>query len=316
MRLRATFRAFLSVFLVLGLISCRKTDNSAQKPRLLVVCTFLPVYVLTQNVVYGVPGVEVRLLLAANAGCPHDYMLTPTEAVMLEKADVLVLNGLGMEQFLRNNPALTRTGTEKIEAGEAVDTLLTPREHSTEQAEDRHEHSGVAEINPHGWVSPFQAARMARFIGDRLAQIDSPYSEEYRAHAQAYAARLDSLGHEFEDLVARAQNKRIVTFHHAFDYLARDVGLEIMEVVEPSPGVEPSAKSLAQLAKEIKARRPAALFSEPQYSNRLVETLASETGVVVLVLDPAASGDSDPQSYLKIMRQNLLTLRRALLPAE
>ncbi|RJP74542.1 MAG: zinc ABC transporter substrate-binding protein [Candidatus Zixiibacteriota bacterium] len=306
--------ALIILFLLLVTSGCRTASNRGEAERK-VVTTFLPVHAMTLNVTRGVPGQSVEMLLEPNAGCPHDYMLNPTQAGLLEKADVLVMNGLGMEQFLEGKSFLQRPGLTVIRAGEAVDPLPL----GSRREEDHHGHDhepGDDDVNPHAWVSPFEAAKMTRYLGEQLARVDSAHADQYRANAAAYAARLDSLGQAFRELVAGASNRRIVTFHPAFDYLARDIGLEIPDVILTDAGAEPSARGLSELAAHLRQYRPAGIFSEPQYSDRLARTLAEETGVPLYELDPAATGPADPGAYLEIMGRNYDTLRRALYPGE
>jgi zinc transport system substrate-binding protein len=286
---------------VFGCSKSQKQSEAAGDRELNILCTVLPVYVLAQNVVEGASGVSLNLLLSPQIGCPHDYALTPTDAAMLEKADVVVMNGLGLETFLQGSPALYRPNLRIIQASQTVDSITAPHDHA------------MNSINPHAWVSPFEAAKMTLYLGLELGRIDTANALRYLSNAQKYAARLDSLGQILRQVVMQAPNRRIVTYHNAFDYFARDLGLEIIGVVESDPAEEPSARALSDLAHRIQEAKAIGIFSEPQYSDRLPRMLSSETGVPVYSLDPAASGDSDAESYLRIMRQNLLTLERALI---
>jgi ABC-type Zn uptake system ZnuABC Zn-binding protein ZnuA len=311
---------------LLGILSLSGCSDRAQKVdgrapiQFDVVCTVLPIYVIAQNVTAGVPGISLSLLISPQIGCPHDYALTPHEAALLEKADVLLMNGLGLENFLAEHPAMRRVDLRVIVATQTTDSIASwedraiiyPTLLSEEEAAGRHDHS-MNVTNPHAWVSPFQAAKMALFIGMELGRIDTANSAFYLANAQQYAQRLDSLGQSLLEIVKRAPNRRIVTFHNAFDYFARDLGLAIVGVIESDPGIEPSARGLSDLADRIREAQVGAIFSEPQYSDRLAKMLSSETGVPVFVLDPAAGGDFDTDSYLRLMRKNLLTLEKALL---
>jgi zinc transport system substrate-binding protein len=104
----------------------------------------------------------------------------------------------------------------------------------------------------------------------------------------------------------------ILTVHDSLDYLARDLGLEVAGTVQPDPGVEPSAREMARLVRLIREKRVTAVFSEPQYSDQVARTLAAETGVKIFALDTAITGKTGPETYERVMRQNLETLCRAL----
>jgi len=242
--------ALLSAF-----VGCSRPQQKAEEPsgrKLEILCTVLPVFVLAQNVVEGSSGVALHLLLSPQIGCPHDYALTPTDAAMLEKADVIVMNGLGLESFLKDNPALARPGLRIIEASRGVDSIASFEEHALDGT------------NPHAWVSPFQAEIVVLYLGVELGRIDTANAALYLSNAQSYAARLDSLGQALRQVVRRASNRGIVTYHNAFDYFARDLGLSILGVIESDPAEEPSARALSDLANRIKAAGPAGIFFEPQ----------------------------------------------------
>ncbi len=302
--------------LILGVNGCEKRSEKAKSTDLQVVCTFLPIYVMTQNIVEGISGMRVSVLVSPAIGCPHDYSLTPAEVHRLEQADVLVINGLGMERFLEGIPAAMRSDLRIIDASAGLTLVLG--EDAAEGEEDIKQTHGSSRSealhmkNPHAWVSPVRAVEMTRYIAEQLAKIRPEAADRLLENARIYASTLDSLGRECAALVFAARNKKIITFHRAFDYFAKDVGLEVIGVIEPEPGVEPSAKNLAELAKMIKREKPAAIFSEPQYSNKLALTLAAETGVPVYSLDPAASGEADLDSYLRAMRSNIAVLGLAL----
>jgi ABC-type Zn uptake system ZnuABC Zn-binding protein ZnuA len=264
---------------------------------------------MTHNVVEGIPGLAVHSLLPPNVGCPHNYSMTPADAALLEEADVLVMNGLGMETFLEGSPYVNRAGLHLVNASEMIDPI--PIEASG--AEEPHgDLEDVHQLNPHAWVSPFEAARMTLQIGNRLAEIDPEYAEKYARNAAIYAARLDTLGRILVELVSKGSNRKIVTFHNAYNYLARDLRLDIVAVIQPESGVEPSARRLVELIEIIQKEKPAAIFSEPQYSDRLARMLSQETGVPLYTLDPAVTGPDDPMSYYNAMVQNLRVLQRVM----
>jgi zinc transport system substrate-binding protein len=109
-------------------------------------------------------------------------------------------------------------------------------------------------------------------------------------------------------------NKKIVTFHEAFPYFAKEFGLEIVAVIEREPGSEPGAGELADTIGIIKDLGVKALFAEPQYAPKAAETLAAETGATVYSLDPFVTGSEDDpaDSYEIAMRKNLDVLKQAL----
>lgn len=264
-------------------------------------------YLLTRNVAAGVDDVRVDIMLPAAMGCPHDYVLTPQDMQKIAGADVLVANGLGLEDFLgepiaRANPRITVVDTSRgvgeviwINEGGPTGTIQRVR-------------------NPHMFASPRLAALICRNIAAALAEADPPGARVFGRNAERYEARLNQLGAECGEVSKRLRSRRIVTEHGVFDYFARDCGLEIAAVVEETPGQEPAAARMLQLVSLIRRTGAAALFTEPQYPTRVGRTIAREAGIPDAVLDPVASGPDDPplDYYERIMSRNFDTLAKTL----
>jgi zinc transport system substrate-binding protein len=310
LRVRSALAGILAV--LLGLVPA---ESKSAGPEFRILVTVLPVYSLTLNVVGHEPGVRVELLLPPTLGCPHDYDLSPGEMRQMNRAGVIVANGLGLEAFLEK--ALRQSGTSPriITATAGIRPLKgtgTAEEHLPGKA-SRHDHrTGPASSwNAHAWVSPQQAAVMVRTIAEGLAGVDPARAGAYRANGAQYAQRLEALDGEMRSCVNRAKNRTIVTVHDSLDYWARDLGLRVAGVVQPLPGVEPSPREMARLVRLIREQKVAAIFSEPQYSDQVARTLSAETGVKVFSLDTAVTGKPGPDLYEEAMRKNRETLCRA-----
>lgn len=307
---------FLAAVLVLGCDSGRSSGGGEVKqgreeaPRISVLCSFLPLWVFTSNVAAGVEGVEVGVLIPGHQG-PHDYQLTPGDMKKISNADLFVINGLRLEEFISDAAIKARQDLVIFEAARAVRPIHVGDEGYWTGGHDHEEH-GHEGVNPHAFAGPREAALMVTAIAKELARLDPEKAGSYRENAAAYAARLNALADEFKKVVARAPNKKIVTFHNAFDYLARDTGLELAGVIETVPGQQPSAGELAALAEKIRDSGAVAVFSEPQYSPRVAAVLAEEAGVGLYQLDPGATGEMRSDVYEEIMRQNLETMKKAL----
>lgn len=277
--------------LVLALLWAPSTAE-AKRPGLRVLASFLPIYLFAQHVAEGTPGVTVELMLPSMLGCPHDYALTPGDMRKIARADLFLANGRGMEDFLgapvrRANPAIR-----------VVETALAV--------------PATGEENPHTWVSPRNAILQVRAIEQALAEASPENSPAFRRNADAYIRRLEALVREFDEAAGRFRNRRIVTFHNVFDYLARDLRLTVVGRIEETPGQEPSAGEMAALVRRIRDADAAAVFAEPQYSIRLAETIAKEAGIPVRTLDPVATGSISPHAYEDAMRRNLAILAEVL----
>ena len=283
-----------------------------------VLCTTFPVHQIARNVAQGREGVALQLMLPAGMGCPHDYALTPQDMRKLASADVLVVNGLGLEEFLDAPVLAANPGIEIVDSSAGIRDLLEyahdPHEAEDEHGHEDHDHAHPHEgVNPHLFASPRQAARIALNVAAGLSKADPDGAATYFRNAQAYAARLNALADELAALGRTLKNNRIVEPHGVFDYLARDMGLEIAAVLRPH-GQEPSAAEMLDLVREIREKQAGAIFTEPQYPAKIGAALARETGLPTATLDPVATGpDEAPLDYYETaMRKNMEVLRAVL----
>ena len=265
-----------------------------------VLTSFLPMYLFTKNTVGSAPGVSVDMMLPASLGCPHDYALVPSDMKKIAAADLFIVNGKGMEEFLGSPVRKANPKVVVVDTSAGVKPLRN---------EDKDEHG---EINPHTWVSPRNAILQVRAIEQALSKASPDNREIFRRNADAYVKRLEGLMEDFDQAAKRFRRRNIVTFHNVFDYLARDVGLTIVGEIEVTPGQEPSAGEVHKLIETIKAKQAAAVFGEPQYSPRLAEMVANEAGVPVRSLDPVATGSTSLTTYEDAMRGNLRVLQEVL----
>ena len=287
--------------------AARKPDTPAQAEPFRILCTFLPPYVMTLNVVGDTPGVAVELLIAPETGCPHGYSARAKDLKRIAAADVIVANGLGVEGFLER---LTRGETTPLITLSDGCEVLPARCHGHDHDAD-HDHG---EINPHVWVSPRQAIRQVESLVARLSEIDPERAEQYRENGAAFSARLETLHTEMKAAADRFENRNVVTFHDAFDYLAHDLDLHVVATLAQDPSHAPSAGEMARIIDAIKRADAAAVFYEPAYSDRLARTVARDAGVPVFPLNPFNSidGEVTARSYEEVMRANLETLQQAL----
>jgi zinc transport system substrate-binding protein len=314
-----------------GMLSALDTASvSAASISKRILCSTFPIYQITRNVIQGRDAVSVELMLPAQLGCPHDYALTPQDMQKLAKADVLVINGLGMEEFLGAPLRKANTKLRVIDSSAGIQELLRYTEeidHGHSKTVDAHrdpsghtqhdhnaDHHPYEGINPHVFTSPKMAAKLAGNIADGLSKIDSDGAAFYVKNAQRYADNMNTLADDFAVLGKTVKNNRIITQHGVFDYLARDMGLEVCTVIQAHAGQEPSAAEMIEIIQTAKKKKVAAVLTEPQYPERVGQTIAREAGILTATLDPVATGpENAPLDYFEtIMRRNMVTLKETL----
>ncbi|MBF0245195.1 MAG: zinc ABC transporter substrate-binding protein [Planctomycetes bacterium] len=288
--------------------------GAAAEGELKVLVSTYPIYQITRNVVQGRGCLKLSLMLPAQLGCPHDYMLSPRDLEKLAGADILILNGLGLEGFLGVALENLGPGVKVIEASAGISELLEDGGECCPSAGDGEgAHHEGHNPNPHLFASPLMSGRLALGIAAALAEIDPSGKELYSQNARIYSEKMDALAGQWRELVKALANRRIVQPHGVFDYLARDAGLRIVATLR-AHGNEPSAAEMMAIVKEIKRSKAGAVFAEPQYPEKIGRTVAEEAGVAFAVLDPGASGPEDaPLDYYEVlMRKNMDLLKTAL----
>lgn len=321
--------SLLACVLTLLTVAVMPTGGMAagdQKTAIRVLVSTFPVYQFTRNITIGSERVQVELMIPAQMGCPHDYALTPQDMQKLAEAQVFVVNGLGLEEFLGQPLQTANPALQVVDSSAGITDVLHYGDEDGEEEEGHHhghghdhhhDHDGHvhhAGPNPHLFASPRMAALQVANIARALTTLAPEEGELFNRNAQAYVQKLEALDAAFRQLGKRLANTRIVTQHGVFDYLARDMGLEIVAVIASHPGQEPSAAEVLELVQTIREKKAGALFTEPQYPDAMGKTLARESGIAIAVLDPVANGPEEAglDYYEKTMRTNLQTLADTL----
>lgn len=268
----------------------------------------------------------VEGLLPADVG-PHDFQFKPSDLRKLAAADVVLMNGLGVDRWLER--AISRSSSKPssrrvVKVTQGLDgelirqlTPLALDEPSSRTVRDRkghdHDHDhGDEEANPHVWLDPVLAQHCVSNIVEALCEADPVHANGYRQRGQRYRQELVGLDGEIRTALRGLDNRKVVTFHDAFPYFCRRYDLELVGVVEEVPHVDPSPKYLARLSKAIRGRKVRVLFSEPQFNPRLLRRLADDLGVGVAELDVLETGSVSRSFYADGLRRNLRTLESAL----
>lgn len=279
----------LSVFLLYG---CARSEDVN------ILATTLPVYTFAQRLCEGTD-LKVGQLVTENVSCLHDYTLKIDQMQMLENADVVVISGAGLEDFLEDALDIT---TRIIDASEELSLL--------EGSHDEHDHHGghTHEEDPHIWLSPRNASVMAHNICDNLCDLYPNYKQTFKSNLNTLIYELDSLQAYGESSLSELSSRELVTFHDGFSYLAESFDLTILMAVEEESGSEASAKQLISLINIVKEHHLPAIFTESNGSVSAAGIIAAETGVPIFTLDMGITGED----YFTTMYRNIDTLREAL----
>ena len=287
--------ALLFFALLPALAACQQAEHGAatNAGTLRIVATVLPVENLTLAVARGAANARVEGLLPVSAGCPHDYSLTPGDMKKLEQADVLVAVGLDYEPFLDRVRENFGDKVKIVIAADDIERLGDPGE-AAEPAGDRHH----VPYNDHPFVSPKQAAKMARAIARELGEVDPRNAPLYQANAEKLAADLEAAQADLAAFVAMLPNKQVVAVSPIFGYLLRDIGLTPAAVLESAHLEGLASARLAAVTRQFRAAKPALILNESQFDEKVAQTLRDEIGVKMITLGTQVDGAHGPTAFL------------------
>ena len=265
--------------------------------------TLHPYYSYVSNVVGD--RAEVVPLIPAGFN-PHAYEPRAEDIKRIGSLDVIVLNGIGHDDFADRMIAASETPD--------VPTLEANREVPLLAATGLAARGAGKVVNPHTFLSISASIAQINNIARGLGQLDPDNARYYLQNARAYAKRLRGLRADALAKVSEAPGAelRVATIHAAYDYLVRDFGLEVTAVVEPAHGIEPSPAQLKKTIDQLDALNVKVIFSEMDFPSAYVATIEREAGVRLYPLSHISYGEYSAEKYEVEMQRNLDTVVRAI----
>lgn len=267
--------AFMAV-LTTVITSLSFTSVQAAAPS--VVTSVKPLHAIVSAVMDGIA--QPRLLVKGGAS-PHDYAMRPSDAAALNDAELIVWVGAGFEIFLKKP-------LDALSDGASIVTLMNLAD---------------AEGDPHIWLDPANALRIAEQVAAALIIIDPHNRTRYDANVAGFSDQLDLLDAEIRTTLAPVIDLPYLVFHDAYGYFERRYGLAQVGAITINPQRKPGAKRIAALREIIQTTGARCLFAEPQFSPALIDTLIEGSTAKIGVLDPlGATLTPGQQSYFTLIR--------------
>ena len=280
-----------------------------------VVASIKPVHSLVSAVMQGVGTPD---LIVTGAGSPHTHALKPSQALLLEKAELIFWIGHEFEGFLAKPVA---TIGERAKSIELIDTpklkKLTQREAGAFEAHDeQHDHGhdhDREEFDLHFWLDPENAKAMTREIASTLMAADPANARQYETNSMATLNRLDTLINEVSAILQPVQDKRFIVFHDAYQYFERRFGLSAAGSMMVNPDIMPGADRVREIKARIGEVNALCVFAEPQFEPKLLATVTEGTGTKSGVIDPLGATLQDgTELYFKLIRTMANSMRSCL----
>lgn len=300
----STRRTILLAGLATMLLAAPAAAQDTQQHKIKAVATISILGDLVRNV--GGEHVDVTTLVGPN-GDAHVYSPTPGDAKKLAAANIVFINGLGLEGWMTRLVAASGSKAPMV----VVSKGITPRRMENEDK------PGRIAIDPHAWQSIANAKIYVANIRDGLAAIDPTGKATYDANAAAYVGKLDALESEVKAAIAQipADRRKIITTHDAFGYFGDAYGMKFIAPEGVATEAEPSARDVAKIIAQIRKQKIPAVFMENVTDPRLMREIARETGAAIggtLYSDALSPPDGPAATYIDMMRHNVHEFTKAL----
>ena len=269
------------------------------------------------DVVRQVGGDQIALTTLMGIGIdPHSYVPTPSDSAAIHDAHVVFASGAGLESDLEQTFESAGGGAVRVYLSDGLQHRLTEGTLEEEGGEHEHEHD-EGEIDPHVWFDVKNVMQWVEMIEQVLSTLDPANAPAYQAHAASYTQELEELDAWVVEQVAAIPqaNRKLVTNHPSFGYLAGRYGLEQIGAVYPvSPSAEPSARDIALLEDTIREYGVPAVFAESTVNPKLAQQVADDTGVELVALYSGSLGEpgSGAETYVLLIRYDVGAIANAL----
>jgi ABC-type Zn uptake system ZnuABC Zn-binding protein ZnuA len=304
---------FVILCLINLLAACSPSDTDTAAVKLKVVASTTIIGDVVSKV--GGDQIELTVLFPLDAD-PHSFSPAPKVIAEIETADVVFINGFGLEEALEE--LIYNTAVEEVVT---VSEGITPMDFDggleENEAEHEHEHS---DDDPHVWMNPLNVKIWADNIAETLSDLDPSNAETYRSNREDYQSEIDDLHNWILEQVAQIPlaNRLLITDHDTLSYFAALYDFETIGVILPGGGTlaEPSAQDIAKLEDTIVSYQVPAIFVGTTVNTQLAERISRDTGIQIVPLyaGSLSSQDGSAPTYIEMMRYNVTEIVTALKP--
>jgi len=256
--------------------------------------------------------VSEPLLLINGNNSPHSYALRPSSAENLQQADLVFWGGEILEGFLTKPLQSLASRAKLVSLQETAGLRLLPlrsglgwQKHETDSTNDHSaedETTSTSGTDPHIWLDPYNAKIISAKIVEILTAMDPQNAQSYRINGEKYGLRLELLDRKLKAEMTKVAETPYMVFHDAYQYFEKRYQLNVIGAVTLHLGYGSSVRRLKTVRKTIKKEKIRCIFSEPQFSPKLLQTVTAGTNVKQGTLDPLGAGlESGPELYFTLL---------------
>lgn len=291
-----------------------------------IVASIKPIHSLVSAVMEGVGTPD---LIIDGANSPHNFTMKPSQAKMLEAADIIFWVGQEMEPFLEKSLDTVGKNAKAIEMMDAHGLKKInlreggPFENHSHDEEDEHEgplddhdEHNQGKFDAHIWLDPVNAKKMIHQIEEALISIDPANAEKFERNAEVATAKIDTLIANVSNVLKPVKEEGYIVFHDAYQYFEQRFGINASGSITVSPETMPGAERISEIRARVRKLGATCVFSEPQFQPKLISTITQGTNAKGGIIDPlGASLTNGSDLYFKLIRNMAASIRTCLTEA-
>lgn len=277
------------VAIVMEVWATTRKHEKIEEDNLKIVTSFYPIYIMTANITQNVPDIELVNMTEANVGCLHDYTISTTDMKKIEKADIYIQNGLGLEGFM-----------DKIISAYPELKVIDSSNDISNKIQD--------EINPHIWTSLENYIKQAETICQKLCVYDNKNAEAYKTNCENYLRKINEEKQKYETELQKLNGEKAICLNEGLEYLLKELKMQVTQVETNHEESTMSAETLKNLIEKMKNEKIQVIVVDKDDNIKNAETLANETGAKIYKLDSGLTGETNNNAYIDKLEANFLVL--------
>ena len=283
----------LIIIVVLVILNInKKNKDNVNDVKTKIVTSFYPMYIIAENLLEDTNNTELINMADVNVGCLHDYTLTTEDMKKVENADIFIINGLGMENFL-DKVINSNKDMYIIDSSTNIQNLIKDEN----------------EINPHIWTSIDNYILQVKNISKELQNKDTLNAQTYKENEKKYIEKLENLRGEYLEGLKELEGQKAIILNEAFEYMAQELKIDTTTIKTDHEESTLSADTLKNIIDKVKEENIKIIIIDKNDNKSNAETIANETGAKIYELNSGLTGSLDEDAYIKDIEDNLCRFR-------
>lgn len=280
------------IIALLIILNINKKNNDYKENEITkIVTSFYPIYIIAENITEGAENIELENMADVNVGCLHDYTLTTEDMKKIEKADIFIINGLGMENFIEkamesNNEMAVIDSSTKI-----TDVIKNEEE-----------------INAHIWTNIDNYILQVENISEQLISLNAQNAEIYKTNTDTYIEKLNEVKEKYLENLKGLNGKKAISLNEAFEYLGKELGIDMTTIETDHEESTMSAEMLKNIIDKVKQENIEIIIIDKNDNDSNAKSIAEETGAKVLKLNSGLKGSLEKDAYINQVEENMQIL--------